>query len=450
MNFINSPDGKTSKNIPKLNSLNNLNYDFENFLESNLKLSEIESKENNNIKFESISSINTLDFLNNNNKIENTGINLKRNKKKLSAEDLDNIPLPIFSCIYCSNEKISFNHLINSNLSNKYFLQTSIYDMKMLDKIIKTKYNVDCLDKNSPLKDIIIRNTEFISRYYNKCEINEIYKTQIMKKIYGKHNIKNYKSIIQKLKAKSKHKRNKDFNLAKSNSNKIFLSNDYKPSFQKPNNNSSTFINDNLNTNKNSLTNTYCMSSSPNRALSMSSNNNMNDNINPNNNNINIGLNQNNMMQSIMEKIEKNEESECESDEKFIDILNNQINLKRKINKNNIKFEDKYYDIWNPEITLINNEDKDEKNNKNKNNLSEKNNKIKKILNIIHEKKKLYNINYNKNKNNYQNKNNENYINIKNNYENEINKEIKDNIKVNILIEIIISKKLIVKIIYIY
>ena len=310
MNFINNPYGKKSENNPKLKSLNNLNYDFENFLESNLKLSEIENNENDTIKFESISSINNLDLLKTNNKIENGRVNLKRNKKRLTIEDLDNIPLPIFSCIYCSNEKISFNHLINTNLSNKYFLQTSIYDMKILNKIIKTKYNVDNWEKNFPLKDIIIRNTEFMSRYYNKSELNGIYKTQIMKKIYKQNNIKNYKSIIQKLKVKLIRKRNREFNLAKSNSNKIFLSNDYKPSFQKKNNNNSTFINDNLNTNKNSLTNTNCASSSPNRALSMSSNININDNTNANNNNLNIVFIQKNMMKSIIEKIEKNEESE--------------------------------------------------------------------------------------------------------------------------------------------
>ena len=71
MNFINNPYGKKSENNPKLKSLNNLNYDFENFLESNLKLSEIENNENETIKFESISSINNLDLLKTNNKIEN-------------------------------------------------------------------------------------------------------------------------------------------------------------------------------------------------------------------------------------------------------------------------------------------------------------------------------------------------------------------------------------------
>ena len=32
MNFINNPYGKKSENNPKLKPLNNLNYDFENFL----------------------------------------------------------------------------------------------------------------------------------------------------------------------------------------------------------------------------------------------------------------------------------------------------------------------------------------------------------------------------------------------------------------------------------
>ena len=426
MNFINNPYDKLPESISKLKSFNNSKCNLENILESHLKLSEIEKKENDTIKFDSISSIKNFDFIKNNNQIDNKKINLKRNIKKLTIEDLNNIPLPIFSCIYCSNEKIAFNHLINSNLSNKYFLQTSIYDMKILDKIIKINPIVDQWNKNSPLLDVIIKNSEFIRRYYNKSELIGIYKTQIMTKIYKPYIKKNKKSIMKKLKVKSIKKRNREFNIFKSNSNKIFFSNDYKPSFQKINNNNSTFLNDNLITNKNSLTNTNCVSSSPNRGLSFSSNNNINDNINMNNNNINIGLNQNNIMQSIMEKKEVNEESECETEEKFLDILDNQINLKRKINKNNIRFEDNYYDIWNPRITTINEEENDEQNFKNHNRLREKNNKeIKKLLNLIHEKNRLSKININKNKDFFKNKKNKNgYYKINNN-ENEIHKKIK-------------------------
>ena len=426
MNFINNPYDKLPESISKLKSFNNSKCNLENILESHLKLSEIEKKENDTIKFDSISSIKNFDFIKNNNQIDNKKINLKRNIKKLTIEDLNNIPLPIFSCIYCSNEKIAFNHLINSNLSNKYFLQTSIYDMKILDKIIKINPIVDQWNKNSPLLDVIIKNSEFIRRYYNKSELIGIYKTQIMTKIYKPYIKKNQKSIMKKLKVKSIKKRNREFNIFKSNSNKIFFSNDYKPSFQKINNNNSTFLNDNLITNKNSLTNTNCVSSSPNRGLSFSSNNIINDNINMNNNNINIGLNQNNIMQSIMEKKEVNEESECETEEKFLDILDNQINLKRKINKNNIRFEDNYYDIWNPRITTINEEENDEQNFKNHNRLRKKNNKeIKKLLNLIHEKNRLSKININKNKDFFQNKKNKNgYYKINNN-ENEIHKKIK-------------------------
>ena len=58
MKLIDDPNGKISENNQKLNSTNNLKLNFENFLESNLKISEIESKENDTKKFESISSIN--------------------------------------------------------------------------------------------------------------------------------------------------------------------------------------------------------------------------------------------------------------------------------------------------------------------------------------------------------------------------------------------------------
>ena len=430
MKLIDDPNGKISENNQKLNSSNNLKLNFENFLESNLKISEIESKENDTKKFESISSINNLDNVNNNIQTKNNEINDRKNKKRLTKEDLNSIPLPIFSCIYCSNEKIAFNHLINEYISNKYLFQTSIYDMKVLENLIKRNPIVDHLKKNPPLLDIIIKNTEFISHYYNKTELKEILKTQKMKKIYESNFIKTKRIIMHKLENKLIRKRNKEFNIIKSNSNKIYPYNENKPSFQKPNNSNSTFINDNITSNKNSTTNTNCASSSPNRGLSLSLNNNINENLNTNNNNIYIGFNHNNNMQSIMEKIEVNEESECESEEKFLDILDNQINLKRKINKNNISFENNFYDIWNPEITEINEkEEDDEQNLKIKNYLSQISNKgNKRLLKINFDMKKLYKFNFNHNIKYYRNKNKENCNIINYNSDNENTYKIKNNI----------------------
>ena len=79
-------------------------------------------------------------------KNENENNNIK---KKLTKEDLDNIPLPIFSCIYCSNDHLSFNHLSNEVLSEKYYNQTSIYDMKLLEKLIQNIQYLNHLYYNS-------------------------------------------------------------------------------------------------------------------------------------------------------------------------------------------------------------------------------------------------------------------------------------------------------------
>ena len=407
---------------PKSQNMSN----FDNIFESSLKLSEIENKENEQTKkYDSLNSYN-FDSINNNEHIRRKKGNIVNIKKKLTKEDLNNIPLPIFSCIYCSNDKIAFNHLINENLSNKYYLQTSIYDMKLLDKLIKTNPIIDRDNQNLPLIDIILKNTEFIRHYYNKNEISQIYSSEKMNKIFELNDIKVSKNSINKLNYKLMRRRNKELPINKANPNKLFALIDYKPFFQKQNNNS-TFTNDNITTNKNSITNTI---GTPNTGLSLSLINNIFNENTTNVNNINICFNPNNMMQSIMENIEKNEESECESEEKFLDILGVQSNLSRKIDKNKINFEEKNYDIWNPDITTITEEEEEEvKTIKNKNSFQDKYEKnVKQKINFVNAKKKLCKILINDKINNQNEKGVINRINY--NYENVIIKKIKKNINI--------------------
>ena len=99
----------------KLN-LNNLNISQE--LENYSEISSIDINEpqitptNNNNKF--LKEIIPSEPNNNKNK----------KHKKLNKEDLNNTPLPIFSCIYCSNENVSFSHLsreiLSENAQNAY------------------------------------------------------------------------------------------------------------------------------------------------------------------------------------------------------------------------------------------------------------------------------------------------------------------------------------------
>ena len=400
-----------NRNNHQSNNFSNFQY----FLESSLKLSEIEYKGNEQTKkFDSINSYN-FESISNCNQTDKQKIKIKSVKKKLTKEDLNNIPLPIFSCIYCSNENVAFDHLIKENIYNKYFLQTSVYDIKKLDRVIKINPIIDRYNQNPPLISIIVKNTEFIKHCFIKNAIYNFFSSEIFKKISEVNSIKITKNFLQKLEDKYIRKRNKELSNNKCNSNKLFIFDENKISFHKQNNNS-TFTNDNLTTNKNSTTNTNTIGpgSSPIIGLSSSLNNN-NENIN----NINICFNQNNMMQSIMEKIENNEESDGETEEKFLDILEERNNSTHKIDKNNISFEEKYYDIWNPDITVIK-EEEDNNNNINYNIFSSRNRKhIKRIINFINKKKNknIFNINNIKNNNK-----DENIINY--NKENKINKKI--------------------------
>ena len=405
--------GRNINNNQILQSPNCINNEY--FLESSLKLSEIENKENEQVKkLESINSYN-FESISINISKQKPKVNIKNIKKKITKEDLNNIPLPIFSCIYCSNEKISFNHLITEIIYDKYFLQTSIYDMKSLDEIIKIKTNLYTNMRNSPLINLVIKSTEFIRHYYNKNELNKIFESKKIKKIYEENYNKAYCVFIRKLKYKLMIKKRKDFSNNKTCRNKFFLFNDYKTSFQKQNNNSS-FTNDNLTTNKNSMINTTG-TISPNIHSSLSLNNNNNDN----GNNINICFNYNNAMESIMEKIEKNEESDGESEEKFINtILGESNHSTKRTEKNKISFENKYYDIWNPDITVINEEENEP--NTNKINLFDKNvKKFKKIIIFRNKKDKIYSANFICKKNTCDN----NIINY--NIKDNINKKLKEN-----------------------
>jgi hypothetical protein len=91
--------------------------------------------------FDNLNKINITNGDMNESSIQNIQLDLNMNnneniktKKIITTEDLNNTPLPIFECLYCTNQKIVFQHFINEILSNKYLLQTSIYDINDLDK----------------------------------------------------------------------------------------------------------------------------------------------------------------------------------------------------------------------------------------------------------------------------------------------------------------------------
>ena len=425
----------------------NKNIDFENFFENSITVSEIENKENEQKKFylnDEDNNINNIEnSINNDINLEDQSINelnkeIKKSKnnnfkKKITKEDLNNIPLPIFSCIYCSNDYISFKHLSNEKLSSKYYIQTSIYDMKILDKLIQKKPLIDQYNQNSQIIDIIIKNTEYLKKYYSTKDSMAFFNNKKYKSFYINNNLKIKNFFLKKFENFIIKKKNKDLTNKKITGNKYTNKNISYNKLSFHNNNSNSIVNDNCNNllgniknNNNTFgtgtcqgTGSYSLSNNI-ISFSLNNNDNNNNNININMNNVNniLCFNNLNILENIMEKIEKNEESENDEEggEEFLNIFGNESQIQNKINKNNISFEDKFYDIWNPNITTINDEienvneikvDEIKENNNNINNdfnilnnplKNEKNSKndFSKIKNNFH----INNNNYGKNVNN--------------------------------------------------
>ena len=266
----------------------------------------------------------------------NNNQNLKLQDIKIRKEDLDNIPLPLFSCIYCANEDISFSHLSNEIISDKYLFLTSIYDLEQLNFLISLKIPAKTNDYNEKLLNIYLDNSEYIYKYNNyensKKYINDnLFKVECLKsKSDINDNFKHHFNLFFKKKMK---KANKD--------KPEYLSKKYKNIFENSGNNidreklkgaykliKGVNINKNkrLNEVNSSLLNSYYKSL--NRKfyfLNKSKSNNM----------------IRNQTKIIIES--KDEKKD------FIDILV-EDNLKRKINKNEIEWENDYYDVYNPKI----------------------------------------------------------------------------------------------------
>jgi len=330
-------------------------------------------------------------------------INSKKAKNKITKEELNNIPLPIFSCIYCCDERISFKHLSNEIISNKYLYQTSIYDMKQLDFLISGKSSKKITDNN--LLNIVINNFENLKDVFNIKKINNFFKS----KKFGIKCEKNEMIIRKRFRIKLEEKVNKkkkDFYFKE-------IKRMYKISKNSLNNkclfNTNSIIN-----NCSSLAGLIPTNSELMQNLTEKNNNSLSNNhlinINKQVNSMNkneIGLigkdNNKHYVENIIEKIDKNLESD------IFEFLG-ENDLKRKINRKDIEWEDTYYDINKP---IINDDEIYEED---------------KIIELINNKK-----NKNRNKSNINIK--KNNININNNNNSKhisINSENKSNIKISI------------------
>ena len=296
----------------------------------------------------------------------------KKFTKKLTREELDNIPLPVFSCIYCSNLTIAVKHLSQEIITNKYLFQASIYDIEDINKLIIYQPLIDRDNKNEKLHDIIIKSTEYLFCSYNKENLQNFFSTKNYIDICNNELNNNKKYFTQKIE-ESIVKKKKDFyfkgikNIPKNSINNRCLFNSTNSLINNCNA-LSGFVesipvninnyNYNYITNKNNNTNNSNLSLNFN---SISLNNNEFGNLCKD-----AHTNNNNLLVSIVEHIENNNENQNELDDKeeFMDLLelDEEKEKEKKISKENISWDKNYYDIWNPDISDVEDNDNSENN----------------------------------------------------------------------------------------
>jgi len=154
---------------------------------------------------------------------EDKNKNKKTFKHRLSKKDLNTIPLPIFDCPYCANEKIVFNHLINEKISCNYLYNTEKKDINLIDFLQKN--NLLCLEKEEICKkiskddkdidinklqkiiNVILDNTEYIKKYYQIDESSNYLKQKRKKENYNNLIINKNKKPAKEIKRKTKDKK---------------------------------------------------------------------------------------------------------------------------------------------------------------------------------------------------------------------------------------------------
>ena len=340
----NNIENKTGKNIKNNNPFENASIDksfgddLDNLNKINITNEDINDSSIQNIQLE----------LNNQ---KNNNDDNKNTKKIRTKDDLNNTPIPVFECLYCcKKDKIVFQHFINERLSKKYLLQASIYDINDLDKLICNK-RINKDEKNEILFNLVIKNTEYINMYIPKEKSINYFKSNIYNNLCQKYEIDNHRLLKQKIEDSIVRKK-KDFyfkgiNKIPRNSmnNKCLF------------NSTNSLINNfnalsglvepvpQINVNNNNLKNNYTIVTCSNNSINFNS-------LSLNNNEFNCYCkDNNNMLDYIVEKIEKNDESVNYADDKeeILDFF--KFDLSRKITRKDLKWENKYYNIWDPDIS---------------------------------------------------------------------------------------------------
>ena len=320
--------------------LNEIKEDFNISLLSNISENQNTDIINNfGNNFENESIISSIDYSNDNSKEEEEEIiiNTEKKHKKRNKDELNLTPLPLFSCIYCSNDKIAFSHLSKEIISDKYLFQTSYYDIQELNKLINDSL-IEKDSQNDKLIKIIIEYSEYLKKFFTNEESEKYLKSNHYKLlcINNKNYIQQY--FNNKLENSINRKKNeqifKEIKIIPRNSNY----------------NKSLFNTTNSLVNNIAAFNSQENNINPNKNNSLISDINFNsislnydNNYSANNNNIKL-LNVYSIgMDFIVENIDKDSE---EDEDDFLKFL--RFDLRRKINHNDIIWEKKSFNIWNP------------------------------------------------------------------------------------------------------
>ena len=176
------------------------------------------------------------------NKVTLNDEKVNKTNKKITKDDLRTIPIPIFECVFCADEYLSFRHYINEILSLKYLYNAEKKDINLIDFLLSNnnlleikeekndllknlgkKNNID-LNKIKSLIDTILDNKEYLKKYYSLKESKNILK---QKRIRDNNNkLKNEIFSSHKKADKMELNINLDFPKEKYGNNKIELFDD--------------------------------------------------------------------------------------------------------------------------------------------------------------------------------------------------------------------------------
>ena len=382
---INEESKANTKTFLSRKHLLSKNINFDEF-EDGLNVSDIENKEENfknpknyddsfNDFSEDLDNFNRSEPNSTARKISMESIDLEFNykenkKKKIEREDLNNIPLPIFDCIYCTNEKIVFNNFIKNILADKYLLLSSVYDINDLNEIIENYNLINKKLENKKILNLMIKNKEYLNNYAPKEESKKFFKSNFFNNLCEKSEFETIKIANKKNSIYSRNYNSRNTDVYSTNDN------NFKNKY-----NNTSYLNNSINYNSFNL-----YKNEPNL-----------DNVKEKNNKFDY------ILDYIITK--DNNPSLFENKDEIIE------DNARKIRKEDIIWDEKCYDINNPDISYEveeeiskigkdKNYDCNNQNNVNikkinfiRSNLRQFNNNFKKCNLFNNEKKNSYNIN---------------------------------------------------------